>query len=217
MSRKTSIDQFLSETRIALTNAGNDAEVQAELARFGYDAARLAEGRALLDAATRLHGSQQAEYGEQIAATTAFQDAFEAARAAYVRHLTLARVAFKDDAGAAVALKLGGRRKRSYSGLLDQARQFYDNVLASEARTAAMAAYGQTEEVLGEARALVLAAIDANAAQEHEKGDAQRTTQERDAAFDALGDWMSDFIAVARVAFTDDGQQLEKLGIVVRA
>lgn len=50
-----------------------------------------------------------------------------------------------------------------------------------------------------------------------EQGDAQRATVACDAAMDALDEWMGDVVEMARIAFEDDEQRLEYLGITARS
>ena len=53
--------------------------------------------------------------------------------------------------------------------------------------------------------------------QEKEKGEAQAATKARDAAIDELQDWLSDYLAIAKVALEDNPQLLEGLGVLVRS
>ena len=98
-----------------------------------------------------------------------------------------------------------------------QAKRFYANALGNADTLAGLARFGITQEQLEAAQASLDEVEVASAAKQREMGEAQKATQTRDAAVDALEDWMSDFIAIARIAFEEDAQQLEKLGIVVRS
>jgi hypothetical protein len=64
---------------------------------------------------------------------------------------------------------------------------------------------------LSAAQAQVEGVASLNNAQEQEKGEAQAATQERDAAIEALDDWLADFRVVARIALEDDPQLMEAL------
>lgn len=210
-----SIPDRLNEAEVALQNARQDQILLNALAELGYDQAALEEGQALLEDAQKAQQTMTAEYSEQYEATEALEDAFETANSTYIRHIKIARVALKEDRGAAEALKLSGRRKRTMSGWLGQARTFYDNALADDDILDALAEFNVTSEDLTQARAQVEAVAEANSTQEKEKGNAQDATEARDAAVEALDEWMSDFYAIARIALSDQPQQLEKLGLVV--
>ena len=50
-----------------------------------------------------------------------------------------------------------------------------------------------------------------------EKGESQDATKAKDAAFEKMDDWMSEFYAVAKIALEDSPQLLESLGKFVRS
>jgi hypothetical protein len=215
MARSTfTVDQRLAAMQLALDALDADDAMQASLADVGYDAPRLAHGRQLYDAAANLHLHQQAEYGQQYAATDALDAAWEAADAEYARLVKIARVALKSQPGHWTTLDLVGPRKASLSGWLLQARQFYQNALAQPTILAALATYGISAGRLQAGQNLVAAVEAANVDQKRERGEAQEATLKRDNALDAMDDWYSDFIAIARVVLDDTPQQLEKLGLV---
>ena len=211
-----SIDGKLAASQQALANAASNAEIAALLAVFGYDAARVAEGQALYDAAQAAQVAQKQEYGEQYAASQAFESAWNTARQAYMQLVKIARVAFSSDPNASTALGIAGRRKPTYPGWLEQVQQFYLAVLANADFQTGLARFGVTLQKLQDGKALVDVVVAAKQAQGTETAEAQAATQTRDAALEALDAWMSDFIAIAKIAL--EGTQLsEALGILDRS
>lgn len=209
---KRSIDERLLAAQVAIDSALSDADLAAALGAFGYDQAKLNTGKALYTEAVTRVNKQKIEYGEQFEASAAVTAAWEQADAAYTRTLKVARVAFKDNVKAQAALMLGGVRKQSLSGWIEQATAFYDNLLGNADLLAAMAAFGYDQGKIAAEQALVQAVATANVRQETEKGEAQEATKLRDAAIDALDEWMSDFKAIATAALEEHPQWLEKLG-----
>lgn len=207
-----SMAQFMNAARVAITNAQEDPQLQANLALFGYDAAKLAAGSALLSEAETLMQQQAAEYGEQFAASEALVAARAEATVAYMRSLKVARVAFRKDAQAQAALLLNGERKQSLGGWLQQATTFYANLLADARLVGGMAQFGYDEAKLTAEQGLVTAVQSLDAAQEREKGEAQAATKARDGKLDELAEWLADFREIAAVALADEPQQLERLG-----
>ena len=134
-----------------------------------------------------------------------------------MRFVKVARVALKKDAGASTQLDLKGDRKRSLSGWLAQASQFYNNALSNKSVLSALKEFGITEPKLKAGLSELEAVEAANLLQEKEKGEAQAATQKRDVALDGLQDWLSDYLAIAKIALEDDPQLLEGLGVLQRS
>ncbi len=212
--RNQSIDSKLLFAQNAISNAQTNAEIKAALAAFGYDDAKMQAGEALYARAAELQIKQVKEYGEQFAATDALNVAKATINKTYMVHLKIARIALHGDRGAAESLQLSGRRKETLSGWLKQAKALYTNALNSPAVLEALLQFGIAKKELSNGQAQVLNVEAKLNAQLKEKGEAQSATQLRDEAFDELQDWMSDFIAIARIALEDQSQYLEMLGIV---
>ncbi len=209
-----SIEERLLAAQIAIHNALDDVELQGYLAAYSYGPAKLEAGRALYQATLAAQQVQQAEYGDQYDATDELNRLWEEANAAYMHYVKVARVAFRDQRGVMSRLDLYGRRKRATAGWIVQARQFYDGLLADADLVARMTEFSVTQAKLEAGRAQVDAVEQANRIQGKERGEAQDATLARDVALDALDAWMSDFIAIARLALEGRPQFLEKLGIV---
>ena len=212
MSPRLTIEEHLLAAQVAINNALNQADILASLSLFGYDEAKLNAGKTLLTEAETLVNQQRVEYGEQYQASQAYSAARSAADKAYKRVLKVARVALKGNEQAATALMLNGRRKKTFSGWREQANALYTNLLNRPDLLAEMTTYGYDQPKLEAEQALVAAAEGTNLTHEAEKGDAQAATKARDAALDALDEWLDDFREIAEVALEDDPQQLEALG-----
>ncbi len=209
--RRSILDR-LGGAELAISNARNDAGILEAVTPFGYDSAGLQAGQDLFNEVLELVNRQAALYGDQYEATQQVEDAREAAEAVYMSALKVARVALRDYERAGNALKMNGERKHSLWGWLEQAQMFYTNLLADDELLAAMARFGYDRAKLEDQAILVLAVVNADIAQEGNKGDAQQSTMERDDKLDELDQWIADFKVIARIALEDKPQWLEKLG-----
>lgn len=210
------IAQFLSSVQVALDNAQADLDLQITLHNYGYTTERMNEGKRLYQQVMAHQRQQETGRGQQISAASSFKTSAEQAYATYARLIKIARVVLRDQEGDLVLLGLTGARKRFFSGWKQQATQFYTNALAEERLRTQLAAFGITEAKLREGIQQLNAAEAGNAAQKINQGNAQQATASRDTALRQLRRWYTDFSIIARVAFAEQPQQLEKLGIVVR-
>ncbi|NQT24065.1 hypothetical protein HQ585_01790 [candidate division KSB1 bacterium] len=216
-NKNMNIDERLTRAQVAIDNALSDEPIKTLLTPFGYDDAKLNEGKTLIEQTVTLNQKQDKEYGEQFAATQELHALQTTAHKQYMDAVELARIKFRDNVKAWQALGLNGSRKKSLSGWVEQATKFYSNLLADSDLITAMSGFGYTQEKLQAELSQVQAVPAANANQAKETGEAQAATKERDAALDDLDQWMSDFKTVAKIALKDHDQWIEKLGLAVVA
>jgi hypothetical protein len=198
-----SIAQRLVAAQIAIDAVLADRDLQAVLAAYGYDAGRMAEGKARYDQALALQQQQRAHYGDMYAATDARAAAQTQAHSTTMRHIGVARVALRGDRGARQKLGLAAPRETTQAGWLLQAQQFYANALADRAILAKLSAYNLTEVQLAAGQNQIAVVAAGAVARQSSKGAAQESTRARDLAMQSLNQWMRDFLAIARIALAD--------------
>lgn len=212
--KNNTIESQLLQTQVAIENALSSPALTEALSAYGYDENKLLAGQALYNQAQQAQEQQKKEYGEQFAATDALVEAYTEGFAQYMKHVQVARVALKDQRGVFEELQINGRRKRTYSGWLQQGKAFYGNALANQAVKDSLASFGIDEAALNNGLSAMETFEQRLAEQLKEKGEAQEATQIRDANLDALLDWFSDFVKIARIALAGNPQRLEMLGVV---
>lgn len=211
-----SLDQRLKRAQMAILNTLDDTEMLALLTPFGYDQARMEEGRDYYDAAQELHHSVATERGEKLGASADVADRWGAARVRLADDIALARIALRDNRGARATLRLDERRENSQARWIIQARQFYQRALADPNVVAAMSRFGTDQASLQEGLDKVNAFEEALRVRRKEDGDAQDATYRRNEAMSAMDQWVRDFRDVAKIALRDRPQLLERLGFMVR-
>lgn len=214
---KMAIGKFLVSSNLIIDNSLSDTVVRNALAGYGFSGDKLLGIKKLYNETEALHSLQKQKYGEQMEATAELQKAWKTAKQQYMKTLKIARIAFRKNIKAEYATILHGIRKQSLSAWLAQAQLFYTNILGDSELMDALSDYGYTPEKLKEEAALIEAVMEKHAEQQRMIGEAQITTAARDEKIAELAKRISDLKAVARVALTDNPQQLEKLGIVVKA
>ena len=214
---KMTIEEILLKIKLAISNSLSDQQILQALIIFGYDEVKINKGLQICNEAENLVQINAKEYGEQYQAMDDFQESKLIADRAYINSLKIARIAFSDNTEAMKSLYLLGSRKRTFSGWLTQTKTFYANLISNDDYIAAMQNFGYSTEKLQAEQALVSLAETKNFSYNKEKGEAQQSTENRDEKIDELIDWFRSFLEIARIAFEDNPQLLEKLGIVVKS
>lgn len=215
-ARKLTIAQQVRKALVATNNAIKRKKIADALALFGYTKAKLEAGRKLAKEVEALDTKQKAIQGRQYGASNALDKQLKKAKKTYLRTLEVARVAFRGKKTARAALMLGGKRKVSTAGIIDQAGKLYNNSINTESYLNTMKQYGYNKPKLQAEYKLFLEAGKLDNAQEGAKSSAQTATLKRDEKLKKMRRWMSDFNRIAKVALANDRQSLEALGIVAK-
>jgi len=211
---KKSIDDMLLGGKVAITN-GKEPAMQRFLSQFGYDLNRLAEGDQHITALQHALNNQAARYGEQYGSTEQFHSAWRIAKKSYKVTLKIARIALSSDYDAHVALEMNGKRKEAFAGWYQQAMKFYDGI--TDRHLGKLAKFGFTRDKIEHEKALVEATLSASIQQAKEIGVAQASTKKRDAVLERTAEWLHTYYQIARIAFEDQPQLVEVLGLKERS
>jgi len=195
------LDELILAANTAINNADH-AEIAPLLLKRGYAPADIAAGKTLVDNVQTLDEKQKKEYSEQYQATETYNKDWNELKLMYSEHVELARIAFENDLHNYVQLGLQGRRKESFSGYMQQAKQYYNNALKDQAVMDVLSKKGISKKELEDTLVLIEKVEKEKYAQQKETGEAQQATKVRDAAHDDLGKWFGEFKRVAIVALS---------------
>lgn len=201
----------MKRVQLAIDYTQRTPHVQQALKRVGFSAADIQQGKALYEHVQMLNVAQKQEYGDRYRATDALIEARRQARAQYMRHLEVARLALKDQRGVWNTLELSGERKANLFGWLAQAHTFYHNVGLVQAT---LAKYNLPEAELQQGTSMIEAVIEAYHVRQKEGTEAQVATRQRNEILAQLKVWMRRFTMSAKLAFADDPNTLKGLGVV---
>ncbi len=202
--------------RVALENAATQPEISTEMAELGYDATKIAEGKALLAQTRSAYDANITEDDETTAAYALFASKKSELEKTFMQHRKKAKVVFRKDSLTAEQLAVLGEMPRIYVNILEAAKKFYEISTTNADIQSKLARLVITPEQLTAGKTLVSELETARAGYMREKGESQEATKIKDAAFAKMDDWMSEFYAVARIALEDKPQLLEALGQVVK-
>lgn len=214
-SRKLS--DIIQQQRILINNSLSDPIISERMAEYGYTQEIIQQGKAILDEVEQLYQKQKKEYGEYYEAKSDFSTAYDSFHNVYIRDLKFARIAFISKPATLDKIAASGVRFVSISKYIEQAKTFYKSFIDDENLVTAMAKFGYTLEHFQNQYNAIENFNNLIETSAKEQGDAQQATKARDAKIDELLSWTSIYRKVAFLAFEEDAQYLEKLGILVRS
>lgn len=212
--KKRSLKEQLQRVHLLAEGVKQNAEIKKKLAKVGFTNDDIQRGIDLIQAVEDCKTRQNMGRGAQKAITQSFSEQQAEINEQYLYHLSVAKIALRNDLSLWDVLQLNGRRETTVAGWFNQVRAFYDNIALA---SAAMKKHGVSAAELTQTRQMLEVAVQLRVDQAQKKSETQSATQERQRLLAELQRWESDLRYLAKFALKDDPQQLEALGIVVPA
>ncbi|MDF9799020.1 hypothetical protein OKW21_004283 [Catalinimonas alkaloidigena] len=201
----------LEAAQLALSATVREENVRLHMEPFGLTAALQQQGNELLEKAKSCQSRQTILYDEQWSISQQLNAELDATHSLFKEHAKVSRMAFRKEPDLLHSLKIERFVKQAWP-LVRQAEYFYERVLEQELN---LQPYGISKKEIEQAKAAVRRLLELKETRMHKKGLAENCTQEKNAAFKELRDWVSRFRAIARLAFKGNPQMLEIFGIQV--
>ena len=207
----------LEQYNTTFENALNHPVITPTLAEFGYDTEKLSEGKQFLITANNAFSFKTTEDDETKKARFDFDTKYDELYSIYSPHRKKAKAIFKNDPVTLHLLAVSGSIPSNYLSRMEVIKKFYTEILNDETLQQRFAAIKVTLEDLNKANTLIEEVISNRLEYFREKGESQDATEQKNAALKIIDDWMDDFYDIARIAFEDNPQLLEVLGVFVRS
>lgn len=217
MKNRVSELQMLENYRHLFSNLGEIPGLAAEMEEYGYDAAKMAEGKALYDRALALYGQNKQEASEEGVAYKKFAALYDTVSEAYNRNRKRAKVALMKRPDLWQTLAIDGGIAKAYLPWAQAAETLYTQAKVHAEARPLLEKFKVTKAVADEQLAKFEELRALRDAYTKEKGESQDATKAKDAAFAQLSDWAADFYATAKIALEDRPQLLESLGKWMRS
>lgn len=187
------------------------------LAEYGYDEAKISEGKTLYQQATASQEANRKETNEEIQAHQAFDSLFKALVETYKGHRKRAKVVFQDQPATLKILALTGTMPLRILSILQEIETLYSELNKDENLKNAVKIMKIFPDDITAQLAKLTEVRTAYAKYATEKGESQQATQDKNQAFGAFEKWVRNFHNLAKIALEDQPQLLESLGKWVRS
>ncbi len=215
-NRKESEVAFLAYCEHMVNNADSHPLIIAGLEEVFFTAEMRVEGKNMHKTAFDAFQKNRKEHNEESQSYDAFEAIFVDLEAMYMVDKKKALVSFKRDAVAKQDLGLDVKYPRAYENQYLKIFSFYTMLNDNSGYCDKMARFKFDEDSVQRALNLLSEVKDVRETYLKEKGEAQTATIVKDEALAALDIWIDDFEDIAEIAFMEQPQLLEILGIVVK-
>ncbi|MBN2236773.1 MAG: hypothetical protein JW729_04390 [Bacteroidales bacterium] len=209
--------QILENYRLALVNVEDQPELAQAMSEYGYDSTRIAEGKALWDAARASFDEYHQIKQLSLLSKNEFHSKLQRLDLSYGLHRKKARIVFRKDATMLKNLQLNGRLAKGYIPRIETIKTFYHSVQADPAIQLKLTRLKIENIDIATGLLLLKTLEQLRASYLIKLSERQEATKAKDKAFRLLKDWMIEFFMVAKIAMQDRPQLLEALGLTVKS
>lgn len=215
--RKISELKYLENYRLLFVNLEEVQDLKSEMAEYGYDDQKIAEGKALYDKTQSLYNKNKQETAEEREAYAHFAQSYEEMKKSYAKHRKIAKVALMKKPELWNSLAIDGSLSQAYLKSMEEIKTLYTQTKTHTIAKPILEKFKLTESIADEQLAKINEVETLRAKYEKEKGESQDATQQKNKTFEELTEWVREFYAVARIALDDRPQLLESIGKFVRS
>lgn len=205
------LNELIEATQLAIHNTQNNAAVQQQMEAYGMSAAELQSGKNLLRTLEQKHAQQTQLQDERWALSQQIDASLQAVGSTFKVHARLAQAAFRHDPSLIRSLRAERLDTRRWE-CVRQAAHFYQEF---HKRKLSLTGIGVSAKEMQQAQQAVRELQRMKEARADKKGLAEQGTVERQQAQDQLRQWLVHFRAIARIAFRQQPQLLERFGMKV--
>jgi hypothetical protein len=180
---------------------------------YGYGPDHMQVGLALYESAFAAVNANTAASGAQGRASARVEKTFREAVDAYQALAKVARAIYRKTPEKLITLGLKKRMPRRHNDFLVAALGLFENAHLKHE----LSDRGYAAEKLDADRGKIEAFQQAVHEHRIAMGAAERATEHQNAAFQAMTDWVAEYLHIARVALRKDAKLLEKIGLQVRS
>jgi hypothetical protein len=203
------IQNYIGDSETFLLTVKNDPEIAPAMEGHGYDAAELTTGDNLLHAAADAFGVRLTGIAGKSDKQSDLVTAEKTAHDDYAQFRAIARANFPDQADRA-GLGLTGSVPHDLQKFTTLSFTSYTNA-GKDPWATKMTKRGYTALKLNTLKDGISALSGTDSDKARAAGDAQKSTESRDAAYEALKDYMKEIMGTARGAFRGNAGALTKL------
>lgn len=211
---RMTFERQLSHQGLYITLSLGDPTLKQYAADYGFPQEKIEGFKILYNDVEKLYSNQKLKAAELLEAIRLFLEKLDTARIKTQEIVNIARLAFKKDPAAYVALELNRIRKRTNDAWILQHKYFYETILAQTAYVAQITKYNVLQAQLDDGYNALLETIDAASKKLNAKAEAQKATELKTKAWLKLKWAMRKYHNVMKAVLEEDPQMKEKLGMV---